>query len=206
MRINGVNTRDRILAAAERLILQHGYSGTPIDKIIESASVTKGGFFYHFEGKQDLAKHLLIRFLDEDKQIFDDLVERSKSLTEDPLQQMLLFLNLYAELAADLPKGHPGCLVASYIYELQQFDPEIYEIAQTGMRVWKESFQKLLEQAAKQYPPRLNVDLSELSDMLTTVFEGGIILSKISGDTNALTKQLQQYRTYLRFIFGDIAI
>ena len=204
MRVNGIRTRDRILSVAEQLILRQGYSGTPIDQIIENAAVTKGGFFYHFEGKQDLAKHLLIRFLDEDKRIFDDLVNRTKTLTEDPLQQVLLFLSLYAELAADLPKGHPGCLVASYIYELQQFDPEIYEIAQKGMRVWKESFKALLQHAAEKYPPTLSVDLGEIADMLTTIFEGGIILSKISGEPKALSSQLLQYRIYIRFIFGDI--
>lgn len=204
MRSNGIKTRDRILTVAEQLILQKGYSGTAIDQIIENASVTKGGFFYHFEGKRDLAKHLLIRFLNDDQKIFDDLVHRSKSLTEDPLQQVLLFLSLYAELVAELPKGHPGCLVASYIYELQQFDPEIYEIAKEGMRVQKESFEEILQRAADKYSPKLEIDLGELSDMLITVFEGGIILSKLSGEPKALSFQLLQYRTYIRFVFGDL--
>ena len=204
MRINGVITRNRILTAAEQLILQQGFSGTPIDQIIENAAVTKGGFFYHFEGKRDLAKHLLIRFLTEDEKIFDELVNRSKSLTEDPLQQVLLFLNLYAELAAELPKGHPGCLVASYTYELQQFDPEIYEIARDGMHNWKKSFEVLLQNVAEKYPPKIEIDLGEVSNMLTTVFEGGIILSKLSGEPIALSNQLLQYRTYIRFIFGDL--
>ena len=79
MRINGVKTRDRILSAAQDLILEHGYSGTSIDQIIENSAVTKGGFFYHFEGKRDLAKHLLIRFLDEDEQISNELLARAQS-------------------------------------------------------------------------------------------------------------------------------
>ena len=69
MRSNGIATRNRILAVAEQLILQQGFSGTPIDQIIAKAAITKGGFFYHFEGKRDLAKHLLIRFLEEDQRI-----------------------------------------------------------------------------------------------------------------------------------------
>lgn len=204
MRINGIKTRDRILTVAEQLILQQGFSGTPIDQIIENAAVTKGGFFYHFEGKRDLAKHLLIRFLREDEKIFDELVKRSQSLTEDPLQQILLFLNLYAELASELPKGHPGCLVASYTYELQLFDPEIYEIARDGMQNWKTSFEVLLQHAAEKHPPKIEIDLGEISNMFTAVFEGGIILSKIFGEPEELSKQLLQFRNYLRFIFDDI--
>ena len=69
---------------------------------------------------------------------------------------------------------------------------------------WKESFEVLLQHAAEKYPPTLEIDLGEVSDMLTTVFEGGIILSKITGNPKALCKQLLQYRTYIRFIFGDV--
>ena len=204
MRINGIAIRNRILTVAEQLILQQGFSGTPIDQIIAKAAITKGGFFYHFEGKRDLAKHLLIKFLEEEEKISNDLFNRAQSLTEDPLQQVLLFLNLYAELAAELPKGHPGCLVASYTYELQQFDPEIYKIARDGMRDWKESFEVMLNHVAEKYPPKIEIDLGEVSNMFTAVFEGGIILSKISGEPYALSSQLLQYRTYIRFIFGDI--
>ncbi len=204
MRINSVATRNRILSAAEQLILQQGFSGTPINQIIEKSAITKGGFFYHFEGKRDLAKHLLIRFLNEEKKIFNQLVDRAEALSEDPLQQVLLLLKLYAELALELPKGHPGCVVASYTYELQQFDSEIYDIASKGMHEWKEAFEVLLNNVADKYPPKADIDLGDVSNMFTAVFEGGIILSKISGDPRALSRQLLQYRTYIRFIFGDL--
>jgi len=45
------SSRERILACAEAVILQKGFGGTSIDDILESASITKGGFFYHFDGK-----------------------------------------------------------------------------------------------------------------------------------------------------------
>lgn len=204
MRSNAIRTRSRILTAAQDLILQQGYSGTSIDQIIENAAITKGGFFYHFEGKRELAKHLLIRFLEEDQIINDELVERSKSLSEDPLQQVLIYLKLYAELARELPTGHPGCLVASYTYELQQFDPEIYQIAKDGMQAWKNEFEVMLQNIVDKHPPVTKINLGEVADMLTAVFEGGIILSKISGEPCALSLQLLQFRTYIRFIFGDL--
>lgn len=204
MRINGVKTRDRILSAAQNLILENGYSGTSIDQIIENAAVTKGGFFYHFKGKRELAKSLLIRFLEEDDQIANELLTRAKSLTEDPLQQLLIYLKLYAELADELPTGHPGCLVASYLYESQQFDSEIHEIARQGAQNWKLSFKKLLNAAAEKYPLVINVDLGEISNMFTAVFEGGIILGKLADEPKILSNQILLYRTYIRFVFGNI--
>ena len=92
MGTKGERTREHVLATAETLILNRGYSGTSIDEIISKAGLTKGGFFYHFDGKADLARHLMLRYLDRDMAFFVELSERARSLVEDPLQQFLLFL------------------------------------------------------------------------------------------------------------------
>ena len=205
MRSNGLQTRDRILTTAQNLILSRGFSGTSIDRIIDDASVTKSGFFYHFEGKRDLAKNLLVRFLEEDYQISQELLTRAKSLTEDPLQQLLIFLNLNAELADELPSGHPGCLVASYIYEAQQFDDEIHKIARLGIEKWKALIVNMLESATKKYTPVIDTDVNELADMFAAVYEGAIVIGKLTADKKVLSKQILLYRNYIRFIFADLS-
>ena len=70
MGVKGQQTRENILACAEGIILQRGYSGTSIEDIIREAGITKGGFFYHFDGKSDLAKKLMLRYLEQDKIFF----------------------------------------------------------------------------------------------------------------------------------------
>ena len=52
---DGTMTRTKIMDAAERLILEQGFGGTSIDRVIEGAGVTKGTFFYNFRTKTDLA-------------------------------------------------------------------------------------------------------------------------------------------------------
>ena len=55
MATKGEATKDRLLDIAERYILQHGFAATSIEDLIKEAGITKGGFFYHFEGKNALA-------------------------------------------------------------------------------------------------------------------------------------------------------
>ena len=88
MGTKGERTREHVLATAESIILQKGYAGTSIEDIISAAGITKGGFFYHFDGKNDLAKGLMLRYLDQDEQFFRSLGDRARTLTEDPLQQL----------------------------------------------------------------------------------------------------------------------
>jgi TetR/AcrR family transcriptional repressor of nem operon len=203
MGAKGEQTREHIMATAESIILQRGYSGTSIEDIIGAAGITKGGFFYHFDGKNDLAKNLMLRYLDQDEQFFSGLAERARSLTEDPLQQLLIFLKLMAEAMADLPGTHPGCLVASFTYEAQQFDDEIRELNTQGVLTWRRIFLEQLERVAEKYAMKIEKPIEELADMLSSVIEGGIIMSKVLDDQDILPNQLLHYRSYIRLVFDD---
>ena len=204
MGTKGEQTRENILATAESIILQRGYSGTSIEDIIGEAGITKGGFFYHFDGKSDLAKHLILRYLDQDEVFFTTLVERAASLTEDPLQQLLILVKLIAEAMTDLPGAHPGCLVASFTYESHQFDDEIRELNAQGLLAWRQIFLEQLEKVVTQYPVKTDRPLEELADMLTSVIEGGIVMSRSLDDKYILPNQLLQFRNYMRLAFGDL--
>jgi AcrR family transcriptional regulator len=199
----GEQTREHILATAESLILQRGYSGTSIDDIITETGITKGGFFYHFKGKNDLARSLMLRYLEQDEKFFTGLADRARSLTEDPLQQLLIFLKLMAEAMADLPGTHPGCLVASFTYESQQFDDEVHKLNTEGVLSWRRIFMGQLEAVDAKYPMRIEKPLEEIADMLSSVIEGGIIMSRVLDDPDILPSQILQYRNYIRLVFGD---
>ena len=203
MGTKGERTREHILATAEKMILQRGYSGTSIEEIIGEAGITKGGFFYHFDGKNDLARQLMLRYLERDGRFFSDISERAQGLTEDPLQQYLLFLKLMAEELEDMPGSHPGCLVASFTYEAQQFDEEIRNLNAHGVVSWRELFLKHLEKIAEKYPMKIKRPIEELADLLTSVIEGGIVMSRVLDDGDIVPKQLLQYRDYIRLVYGD---
>jgi AcrR family transcriptional regulator len=197
----GTKTRDRILDVAEKLILRHGYSGTAIDEIIEQAHITKGGFFYHFESKLDLARALLDRYRERDAELFSSLMGRARSLIEDPLQQMLLFINLFSELFAESLEEHPGCLSASFAYEDYQFNDDIRALNQQNLGKWREIFAEQLHRVAACYPMAIETDIETLADMLATNIQGGLVLAIVHGDHEIPLQQLRQYRNYLRLLF-----
>ncbi|MEO0615257.1 MAG: helix-turn-helix domain-containing protein [Pseudomonadota bacterium] len=201
MPTKGERTRESILSTAESLILSNGYSGTSIDQIIGESGITKGGFFYHFDGKNDLAKHLVMRYLDQDDVFFSGLFERAYELTDDPLQQMLIFVKLLAEQMAELPTTHPGCLVATFTYESNQLDADVRELAADGVLSWRTLFANQLERVAAVYPMRSEQSVEALADMLTSVIEGGILLSRCLENKDLLPRQLMQYHAYLKLLF-----
>jgi TetR/AcrR family transcriptional regulator, transcriptional repressor for nem operon len=199
----GEDRREKILQAAEAIILQKGFSATSIEDIMAAAHITKGGFFYHFPGKNELARALVERYLEEDAKLFDGLTQRAAELTEDPLQQWLLFLNLLAETMANLEDLHPGCLVASFTYESAQLDDDVKALIAEGLLRWRQFFRQQLERAAAAYAMDDAVSLDELADLLSSTIEGGIIVSRVFRDKMVLPQHIRQYRNYIRLMFRD---
>ena len=197
----GGDTRERILDAAESAILAKGFAATSIEELIVAVGITKGGFFYHFKDKGELAKALLVRYIERENELFDEIFARADELNEDPLHGFLVGLKMLSELMADLPGGHPGCLVASFCYQDRLFDKEVRELNTAAVLGWRKRFRERLERIAARYEPRVVVNLDDVADMLSVMADGGIILSRVVSDKNVLPRQVMLYRDFVRAIF-----
>src|SRR4029450_12565414 len=124
----GEDTRGPILDAAEASVLEKGFAATSIEELIAAVAIPKSGFFYHFKDKGELAKALLTRYIEREDALFDELFARADELNEDPLHGFLVGLKMLSELLSDLPGGHPGCLVASYCYQVRPFNKEVRKL------------------------------------------------------------------------------
>ncbi|MBC8037103.1 MAG: TetR/AcrR family transcriptional regulator [Rhizobiales bacterium] len=194
-------TRERILEVAETAVLEKGFAGTSIDELIAAVGITKSGFFYHFRDKSELAKALLQRYIDRENVLFDELFGRADELHEDPLHGFLIGLKMLAELMSDLPAGHPGCIVAAVCYQEQLFKKDVRDLNAAAVLAWRRRFRERFDLIAGHYPPKVDVDFDALADMLSAIADGGIILSRILKDKNALPKQVLLYRDFVRAIF-----
>jgi TetR/AcrR family transcriptional regulator, transcriptional repressor for nem operon len=197
-------TRDQILEVAEEAVLAKGFAATSIEEIIAAVGITKSGFFYHFKDKADLAKALILRYLERDQVILDDIFRRGDELNDDPLHGFLVGLRLFAEMLADLPAAHPGCLAASFAYQDQLFNQEIRALNAEGLLAWRRRFRERLGLIAERYPPRLSVDFEALADMAGTLIEGGIVLGRALKDGSILPRQILLYRELIRSVFAPV--
>ena len=102
---------------------------------------------------------------------------------------------------ADLPNGHPGCLVASFCYQDRLFDKEVRDLNAKAVLNWRRRFRERLDLIAARYKPKTPVDLDDLADMLSVIADGGIILSRVVSDKHALTRQIMLYRDFVRVVF-----
>ena len=198
----GRETKGRILEVAEAAILAKGFDATSIEEIVAAAEITKSGFFYHFRDKNELARALLEMSIETDRALLTDVFRRGHELSEDPLHAFLVGLKLFAEVMADMPNGHPGCIVTTVCYQERLFDREVRALNRQVVLNWRSHFLAELEQVAERYPPREPVDLVSLADMLSTTVEGGIVMAKALGQPRLLAEQILLQRTYIKLLFA----
>jgi TetR/AcrR family transcriptional repressor of nem operon len=195
------DTRERLLELAEAAVLAKGFAATSIEELIAAAGISKSGFFYHFKDKGELAKAMMLRYIEHDKKVLEDIFARGDELNDDPLHGLLVSLKLFAEMLAQLPEAHPGCLAASFCYQDQLFNQEVRDLNAGSVLRWRAEFRMRLDAIAKRYPPKREVDLEALADMAASNVEGGLILGRLLKDPSILPRQILLYRELVRATF-----
>lgn len=197
----GEDTRERLLATAETLILEKGYAGMSLDELLRETGLTKGAFFHHFKGKAELARAVMERYAEHDIALFRNWSERADKLSDDPLERVLIFLRLFEEFLDGLGKPFPGCILASYTYERGQFGPDVTDYIRESLDAWSALFADKLSKLIDARPPSDEVDSRQLAEMITTIIEGGFIMANAHADAGWVQRQVAEYRRYLSLLF-----
>jgi AcrR family transcriptional regulator len=95
-------TRQRILATASQLFVEHGYAATSVRDISQRLGMTKGSLYYHFASKEDLLVALLAPLFEavdgfvaaarEGGEVTADLVRRLIDLLDEHAPMLRSFL------------------------------------------------------------------------------------------------------------------
>lgn len=186
---------------SEQSVLQKGFEATSIDEIVAAVGISRGGFFYHFKDKNALARALLVRYIEAEDQLYDDLFQRARELDDDPLHAMLIGLRLLAETLADQPNDHPGCVIAAAAYQDRLFDQGVRDLNKRAILAWRKRFRSMFQEIAERYTPVEPVDMDALGDMVSGVAEGGLILERALGEPGIVAGQILQLRTYIKLLF-----
>lgn len=104
-----VDTRERILDAAERLFMAHGYDGTSMRHITGEASVNLAAVNYHFGSKESLMQEVFRRRLDwlneERMRVLDQLEAEAGGQAVKPSAIVDAFFGTLLRMAGDEARG-----------------------------------------------------------------------------------------------------
>jgi TetR/AcrR family transcriptional repressor of nem operon len=190
---DGTATRDRILDTAERLMIEHGYNATSLDRVIAESDSSKGAFFHHFSSKSDLALQLTERYVRRDLAHLDAALAATAHIADSPAR-LVAFLRYFEDGADELMSEQSGCLYATVLAERQFTGGDINDLVARATVAWRTAVVDLLGPALAARRPGLAIESAALADHLYTTFEGAFILCRTLEDSTAMRGQLRVLR------------
>ncbi len=190
-------TREKLLNAAQRLMLAKGFAATTVDEICKSAGLTKGSFFHYFESKDHVSKATLERFASSMFQAFQTAPFLKK---RDPLQRVYGYVDFAISMSRD-PKIPNSCLLGTFAQELSDTHPEIRSHCARHFTQWAETLKQDLDEAKATYAPRAAIDTRSLAEHFIAIVEGSLILAKAKQDTEVMEKNLRHFKRYVKSLF-----
>lgn len=191
-------TKDKLLDAAQKLMLAKGYTATTVDEICAAAGVTKGSFFHYFAGKEDIAKATAEHFLEMQQRVFGEAKFRE---FDDPLDRIHGRLDLLVEIARN-PKMPKSCLIGNFAQELSSTHPEIRNYCQCAFLGAAEDFERDLVAAKKRYAPRSSLDPTSVARLYISLIQGSMILAKAAQNAAVLEDNVEHFRKYINLLLG----
>jgi TetR/AcrR family transcriptional repressor of nem operon len=189
-------TRQKLLDAAEELMLTKGYTATSVDEVCEAAGLTKGSFFHYFEGKEHLGRVLAERFYASWQQLSQAAPFRREG---DPLDRVFGHVDFFIE-ASHTPTWK-GCLLGTFVQELSATHPGIRSACAACFDELADDLKQDLDEAKAQYTPRARWSTRGVAEHLLAVAQGAIILAKARQDRTVFEQSLVHYKEYLKRLF-----
>lgn len=191
-------TKQKLLDAAQELMLAKGFTATSVDEICEAAGLTKGSFFHYFEDKEHLGRAVAEGF-------YASMREMARSAPfhqmPDPLDRVYGRIDFLIGLSRD-PKAAKGCLLGTFVQELAGTRPAIRAVCASCFEESARSFKEDLDGAKARYTPRAKWSTQSLADYLTAVVQGSIIVAKAKQDRKVMEENLLHFKEYLKCVFG----
>lgn len=199
---DGAPTRRRILDAAERLVIENGFSATSVDAVLAAAGASKGSFFHHFPTKDALARALVDRYADADVGHLHAALAVTAGVAE-PGARLLAFVRLFEDGADELMAEQSSCLYVATLTERQLATGAAGEPIERAVAAWRSEVAGLLERALEARGRAGAVDADAWADHLFVTFEGAFLLCRSTGDAGHMRRQLRVMREALEALLGD---
>ncbi len=165
---NQLNSRDKLIQAMAKLLLEKGLANTSPRDILSESNVGHGSLYHHFEGKEDLALYA-IRFN------CDQLINANRSVMEKEG-------SAFDRLAAMLQKTRDidrGCLVGQMARDRRIMeDPKLAPEVIRGFEWMKSAIENLLKTGIAEGSFSHRLAPLEGTIMVMSVLQGAYITAK----------------------------
>lgn len=176
------DTREQIIQTAVELISSRSYSAVGLQELCKTAGVTKGGFYHHFQSKQELTLTAIDSIWGFYRVNFLDPVFKSNLVTSEKFNRMVeLFYNHYTS-EKESSGNMNGCRLGNLALELSTQDEIIRLKLQDIFQQWIKYFELVLKGAVDLGELPHDTDTKASAQSILAFLEGLVLMGKTFND------------------------
>ena len=182
------DTKQRILAVGESLIVNRGFSDLGLSEILTTAKVPKGSFYHYFQSKEGFGVALLERyFADYDERLTTLFANESSSMRD----RILSYFTYWREKSA-AHEGHNSCLAVKLAAEVSDLSEPMRCTLAEGMERITSQIAQAIKLAQADGSVSAQKDPVELAETLYSMWVGASLVAKVKRSLLPLDLALQQ--------------
>jgi TetR/AcrR family transcriptional repressor of nem operon len=188
-------TKERILDAAEEIMLERSFHSVGLNQILAAVKVPKGSFYHYFASKEQFGVEML-RHYATGSSAYKRRMLLDQGAESDPLQRLYTFFNFVIGKVQE-NGGKCPCLIQKLASEVADFsEPMRAELARSfadSVSIMKE----LLEQALEKGRVRGDLDPAAEAAFIQDLWSGAQQRASISRSTEPLRQAVELIRQRL---------
>ena len=185
----GEETRQRIIAAAAPIFNKQGYAGCALSDIMAATGLEKGGIYRHFESKEEIAAEAF------DYAWTISMALRRQGMEEIPNHVDRLKKHIAAFVSRSTIPG--GCPLLNTGVDSDNGNPILRERVQKALRGWEKMLRTTLTEGIAAGTVREDVDADKVARLIISGLEGGMLVSRIEKNDQALRYAMEHLDSYL---------
>jgi TetR/AcrR family transcriptional repressor of nem operon len=184
--------RARILQAAQELFAGGGFEAVSMDKVAEKAGLKKANLFHYYRTKEALGAEVI-------EEAARRHAEGMRALFADPAQDPMtavraLFDRGTAGMRQDCSRG---CFIGRMGQELDERNAAMRRKLETCLGAWRADVAAFLEAWRQKGYFRPGFKPAETADGILALYEGCLLLAKVSGDAAPIDSARRSAATLL---------
>jgi TetR/AcrR family transcriptional repressor of nem operon len=186
--------KDRINHESLKLFSTKGYLNTSISDIMQAADTSKGGFYNHFDSKEDLFNEVLAIA----QRIWREKVLYGLDDIDSPIEKIRKILENYRDRYLKDDFNFPGgCIFVTFSVEFDDQRPNLMKEVAKGFIGLKRLLKNLLEEGKERGELKANVNTDRATEMIFSGMIGSSVLFGVDKSSASLDKSINSLIQYL---------
>jgi TetR/AcrR family transcriptional repressor of nem operon len=192
-------SKTKLLDALLHVVRAKGYAATRVEDVCAHAGLTKGSFFHHFKGKEDLALAAAARW---EAQTAENFAAAPYHDAGDPLGRLIAYIEFRkAMLSGDLPEI--SCFAGTVVQEAYRTHPDVSAACARSITGHARTLEADISAALRDHGIRATWTPESLAMYMMAVIQGGLVLAKAQGNSEVAVESLDHLRRYVELLFDQ---